>query len=82
MDLPRSPTWTHPKSNLWVASRSGEQVGRVELVSEHFNAFDSAGVFLGVHPDLYRAQKAVSATASSEGAQRVTPRSELGESAR
>jgi hypothetical protein len=52
-------TWTHPKRNLWVASRSGQRVGAVELVAEHFVSWDEFGKYRTAHPDLRLAQRAV-----------------------
>ena len=52
-------TWTHPKRNLWVASRSGQRVGSVELVAEHFVSCDESSKHRVAHPDLRLAHQAV-----------------------
>lgn len=51
--------WTHQKRDLWVALRSGQLVGTVELVAEHFVSCDASGKHRAAHPDLCSAQRAV-----------------------
>ena len=51
--------WTHRKRDLWVAFRSEQLVGTVELVAEHFVSCDASGKHRVAHPDLCSAQRAV-----------------------
>ncbi len=55
----RAVTWTHRHRDLWVASRSGQLVGTVELVAEHFVSCDAFRKNRRAHPDLRSAQRAV-----------------------
>ena len=54
--------WALVDSGLWVATRDGAHLGRVDIASgSRFHAFSAVGRSLGRHPSLIGAQAAVEA---------------------
>lgn len=55
-----STSWIQADRGLWVATRAGTHLGRIERRGGTFRAYTGVGVLLGDFPTLTAAQQAVS----------------------